>query len=71
MVPGKVVGDGAYAMSVSMGEGQRPARHVGWLSLPKKALDASDIATANLETVTVATAGILRPLEGRRPTSRR
>ncbi|WP_285960989.1 GldG family protein [Pseudomonas tohonis] len=64
MVPGKVVGDGAYAMSVSMGEGQRPARHVGWLSLPKKALDASDIATANLETVTVATAGILRPLEG-------
>ncbi|BBP84966.1 hypothetical protein PHLH8_46080 [Pseudomonas sp. Pc102] len=64
MVPGKVVGDGAYAMSVSMGEGQRPARHVGWLSLPKKALDASDIATANLETVTIATAGILRPLEG-------
>ncbi|MCU9945965.1 GldG family protein [Pseudomonas solani] len=64
MVPGKVVGDGAYAMSVSMGEGQRPARHVGWLSLPKKALDASDIATSSLETVTVATAGILRPLEG-------
>lgn len=64
MLPGKVLGDGAYAMSVSMGQGERPARHPGWLTLPRQALDPSDVATANLETLTVATAGILRPLEG-------
>lgn len=64
MLPGKVLGDGAYAMSVSMGQGERPARHPAWLTLPRQALDPSDVATANLETLTVATAGILRPLDG-------
>lgn len=64
MLPGKVLGDGAYAMSVSMGQGERPARHPAWLTLPRQALDPSDVATANLETLTIATAGILRPLEG-------
>lgn len=64
MLPGKVLGDGAYAMSVSMGQGERPARHPAWLTLPRQALDPSDVATANLETLTVATAGILRPLGG-------
>lgn len=64
MVPDKVLGDGSYAMSVNMGQGQRPVRHAAWLSLPRKALDQADIATAGLESVTVATAGILEPLEG-------
>jgi ABC-type uncharacterized transport system involved in gliding motility auxiliary subunit len=64
MVPDKVLGDGAYAMSVNMGQGQRPVRHAAWLSLPRKALDQTDIATAGLESITVATAGILEPLEG-------
>src|SRR5690606_40555153 len=52
------------AMSVNRGQGQRPVRHAAWLSLPRKALDQADIATAGLESVTVATAGILEPLEG-------
>ena len=64
MQPDQVLGDGSYAMSVSMGQGQRPVRHAAWLSLPKKALDQDDISTASLETITVATAGILEPLEG-------
>ncbi|SDG90328.1 ABC-type uncharacterized transport system involved in gliding motility, auxiliary component [Pseudomonas benzenivorans] len=64
MVPDKVLGDGSYAMSVSMGEGQRPVRHAAWLSLPKGALDQEDISTAALENLTVAAAGILEPLEG-------
>jgi ABC-type uncharacterized transport system involved in gliding motility auxiliary subunit len=64
LVPDKVLGDGAYAMSVNMGQGQRPVRHAAWLSLPRKALDQTDIATTGLESVTVATAGILEPLEG-------
>ncbi|MDP2242896.1 Gldg family protein [Pseudomonas sp.] len=64
MVPDQVLGDGSYAMSVSMGQDRRPVRHAAWLSLPKNALDQDDISTAALETITVATAGILEPLEG-------
>ena len=64
MLPDQVLGDGSYAMAVSMGQGQRAVRHAAWLSLPKKALDQDDISTAALETLTVATAGILEPLEG-------
>ena len=64
MLPDQVLGDGSYAMSVSMGEGQLPVRHAAWLSLPKSALDQDDISTAALENLTVATAGMLEPLEG-------
>ncbi|MDM8349328.1 Gldg family protein [Pseudomonas sp. sp1636] len=64
LVPDQVLGDGAYAMSVSMGQDQRPVRHAAWLSLPKGALDADDISTAALESLTVASAGMLEPLEG-------
>ncbi len=64
LVPDKVLGDGSYAMSVSLGQGQRAVRHAAWLSLPKNALDQDDISTAALENLTVATAGILEPLEG-------
>lgn len=64
MLPDKVLGDGAYAMTVSMGQGQRAVNHAGWLSLPREALDQEDISTAALENLTVATAGILQPLEG-------
>lgn len=64
MVPDKVLGDGSYAMSVSMSQDQRPVRHAAWLKLPKNALDKDDISTSALESITVATAGILEPLEG-------
>ena len=64
MVPDKVLGDGSYGMSVSLGQGQRAVRHAAWLSLPKNALDQDDISTAALENLTVASAGILEPLEG-------
>lgn len=63
LLPGKVLGDGTYAMSVSMGQGQRAAHHPAWLNLDAKALDAGDVATAGLENLTVATAGILEPLK--------
>ncbi|AYC32063.1 ABC transporter [Pseudomonas cavernae] len=64
MVPDKVLGDGSYAMAVSMGQGQRAVRHAAWLNLPKNAIDQSDVSTAGLENITVATAGILEPVEG-------
>ncbi|MBG5040001.1 GldG family protein [Pseudomonas aeruginosa] len=64
LLPGKVLGDGAYAMSISLGRDQRPARHPAWLSLPREALDQDDIATAGLESLTLATPGILERLPG-------
>ena len=64
MRPGQVLADGTYAMSVGMGAEQPPVRHPAWLSLPKAALDASDVITASLESINVASAGILEPLEG-------
>lgn len=63
MVPDQVLGDGTYGMAVGMGQGQTPVRHVGWLNLPAQALDADDVSTAGLETVTFASAGILEPLK--------
>jgi ABC-type uncharacterized transport system involved in gliding motility auxiliary subunit len=64
MVPDKVLGDGSYALAVSMGQGQRPARHAAWLALPQRAMSQDDVATAGLESINIATAGILEPLEG-------
>lgn len=64
MLPGKVLGDGANAMSVSMGPDKPPARHAAWLNLPQHNLDQSDVSTAGLENITLATAGILKPLDG-------
>jgi ABC-type uncharacterized transport system involved in gliding motility auxiliary subunit len=60
MLPGKVLGDAQFALDVTLGENR--VRHLGWLSLPATALDADDVVTAGLETVTLATAGILQPL---------
>ena len=64
LLPDQVLLDGAYALPVSVGQGLRPVRHAAWLSLPGEALDTDDLSTANLENLTVASAGILEPLEG-------
>ena len=63
---GEMLVDGSYAMAVGMGAEQRPVRHPAWLSLPKAALDQDDVTTAGLENLTIASAGILEPLEGAR-----
>lgn len=64
LLPDQVVSDGAYAMALSMGEGQRAVRHAAFLSLPRAALEQDDVSTAGLETLTLASAGILQPLAG-------
>jgi len=64
LVPDRVLGDGAYAMAVGMGQGQPAVRHAAWLSLPKAALDQQDVSTAGLDRITLASAGLLEPLPG-------
>lgn len=59
-----VVGDSLYAMTVGVGSEQRAVRHLGWLNLPKQAFSAEDVVTAPLQNITLATAGVLEPLEG-------
>ncbi|HKM28026.1 MAG TPA: Gldg family protein [Thiopseudomonas sp.] len=64
MLPNQVLGDGSYAMSVGVGPQQRAVRHPGWLTLPKKAMDSTDVLTSQLSQLNLATAGMLEPLEG-------
>ncbi|QGZ30467.1 GldG family protein [Stutzerimonas stutzeri] len=64
MAPGQVVADASYAMSVGVGAERRPVRHPGWLNLPQRTMDIEDVTTASLESLTMATAGFLEPLEG-------
>lgn len=63
MLPGRVLGDASYAMSVAAGEQQRPVRHLAWLTVPEQGLNRNDVVTARLERLTLATAGILQSLE--------
>ncbi len=67
MVPDRVAGDLDAARRVSVGlDPKRPqvADYVAWLALDKDNFDASDIITANIERIHLATAGVLRKLDG-------
>ncbi|WP_373185505.1 GldG family protein [Halopseudomonas sp.] len=60
----KVVLDARLGMSVGRGEGQLPARHIGWLEIEQPQINQDDTVTAPLSLLTVATAGALLPIEG-------
>ncbi|AQZ93303.1 Gldg family protein [Halopseudomonas phragmitis] len=60
----KVVVDTRLGMSVSRGQGQLPARHIGWLELEQAQRDSEDTVTAPLQLLTIATGGALKPIEG-------
>ena len=62
--PEQVVLDSRLGMSVSRGQGQLPARHIGWLEVEKQFMSADDTVTVPLQLLTVATAGALLPMEG-------
>ena len=62
--PEQVVLDSRLGMSVSRGQGQLPARHIGWLEVEKQFMSTDDTVTVPLQLLTVATAGALQPMEG-------
>ena len=62
--PEQVVLDSRLGMSVSRGQGQLPARHIGWLEVEKQFMSADDTVTVPLQLLTVATAGALLPMDG-------
>jgi len=61
---GMVIGDRAFALQVNKGPGQPPVRHLGILSVTTQGMNATDVASADLEVVNFSSAGWLAPLEG-------
>ena len=55
----EVVADSAYGLTVSVGEGRPPVRHLGLLGVQLDGLNPNEVATAELETVNFASAGII------------
>lgn len=60
---GMVMGDRAYALQVSLGAGQPPVRHLGIISVKGEGMNATDVATADLEMVNFSSTGWFAPLE--------
>jgi ABC-type uncharacterized transport system involved in gliding motility auxiliary subunit len=67
MLPDVVAADRKDARRVGVpvpGRGSEAMDYVGWLNLPAANLNRDDVITADLNTVTMASAGILEPVEG-------
>jgi len=62
--PNKVVGDYAYALQVSVGQGQPPVRHLGILSVSPDGINQDDVATADLQAVNFSSTGWLTQQAG-------
>jgi ABC-type uncharacterized transport system involved in gliding motility auxiliary subunit len=59
----RVIGDRAYALQVSIAQGQPPMRHLGILSVKSDGINNTDVASADLKTINFSSAGWLAPLE--------
>jgi ABC-type uncharacterized transport system involved in gliding motility auxiliary subunit len=62
--PKQVVADRGRALSVSVRQGEAPVQHLGILGLDQSSFNRSDVVTAGLSNVNVATAGYLTPIKG-------
>ena len=60
----QVVIDAQYGLTVSVGQGMPPVRHLGLLGLQTDALNPNEVATGELETINLASAGYLQPTDG-------
>jgi ABC-type uncharacterized transport system involved in gliding motility auxiliary subunit len=62
--PKLVVADRGRALSVSMHQGEPPQQHIGILGLNSTSFNSSDVVTAGLSNINVATTGFLTPIKG-------
>ena len=60
---GMVIGDRAFALQVNAGAGQPPVRHLGILSVTTQGMNATDVASADIEVVNFSSTGWLASLE--------
>ena len=61
--PNKVIGDLAYALQVTIAQGQPAIRHLGILSVDSDGMNSTDVATADLQAVNFSSSGWLVALE--------
>ncbi len=59
----KVIGDLAYALQVTIAQGQPAIRHLGILSVDSDGMNSTDVATADLQAVNFSSSGWLVALE--------
>lgn len=59
----QVVVDETYGLTISMGQGQPPVRHLGLLGVQSDGLNPNEVASAELEVVNFASSGVLLPVE--------
>lgn len=66
MQEGKFVADGKLAIRVQGGEGARQAAvdYVAWLAVPASNHNDKDVVTAKLDVINMASAGVLRKIDG-------
>jgi ABC-type uncharacterized transport system involved in gliding motility auxiliary subunit len=62
--PKQVVADRAHALAVSLRQGEAPVQHLGILGLDASSFNKSDVVTAGLSSVNVATAGYVSAIKG-------
>ncbi len=62
--PREIIGDADHALSVTMQNGGAPVRHLGILGLDQSSINRTDVITAGLSNINVATAGYLQPRKG-------
>lgn len=61
--PASLVGDLRYAMPVSVPQHQMPVQHLAWLNIDRSGLNQQHSITAGLHNISLASAGIIEPLE--------
>jgi gliding motility-associatede transport system auxiliary component len=62
--PKEVITDRAHALQVSLRQGEPSVEHLGILGLNQSSFNKSDVITAGLSSINVATAGFLTPIKG-------
>ncbi len=60
--PEQVVADRENALMISMGQGSRPISHIGMMGIQRDGM-LSDMITAELQILNIASPGALRPIE--------
>lgn len=61
--PSQVLADGAYGLTISMGQGMPPMRHLGLVGVQIDGLNPNEVATSDLEIINFASTGVLASAE--------
>ncbi len=60
----KVLGDRGLGLTVSLRQGEPPAKHIAIVGLNRESMNSKDVVTSTLDSINVMTAGVLTKKEG-------